>query len=988
MRLFRASLAKVVAASLLGLTGAIMAVATIGVSPALAVGGGGAGVGAPGGTGFGAATSDYRSWWQSGNADARKMTAGSLVNEDFGRYHNQEAEKHFGTIFSNWGNLKIDVRRHYANVVDNAVTNCQRRNKNKCTNPRVALMGVVQIPKSNGYGGSGFETTDGRGWMPAAKLDSIALGSVPNSMGRARWKINNHEIKWDTKLSNGQTIRSLANSQIKNQPGNRTAIVAVVLSDEDFGRKGWKPTWADYKAFDIKTTSNETTVAPITGIAEYSIQVEGYDGYVKGMATTPKSYQTPFGSLLAAVNKGDNTWTWNGGYGTDKKTFTNLSSKVLADQRKNDPSGAVRDANANIKAAAEWALAQTDKMDIDFKIEDAPGVDGMTGAQITEQFKKGGQYKIVKKRKLQTIQFTGMNVDYYRRPLSGYYFNGWVKCNEGDAGCTHIGKKWDEVKNKVPDTGRDKRPLNFRIAWKCPAPTGGKNDPYEACIYRGPEPTRGKWEEMKDGPDRAFYVNAIKDTNFRWDGRILWTVQAARVDKPSEGITLGRHYKNGFKWINPNWEREAYAGTTEASWIDTTHFKPAPNSMQSPIVVSLQDFVHMNCNQEDFNKYVDIVRNTESPTGGSLLDSGSVKSTKYNGYFNTVLVSDVSNPSRVKQVLGSATKALETHGHQMFKPGDKLTNGREANLTNFLIQWSTHTYKKGSDNRTAGDIDPVYTKECPFDCVADTVTSNVRKNTASLEDIAANAYGIKVWPNKNGEDINTSRTAFKANTANMQFFRNNEWNYFTVDQWRPVAGNGITPVNGAKSTTIVRDPSGTPWLSSDGHLLTEFQGYSGSWKPLFNSGRVGVNTGNVRNQWSHSTRDNFDAQDSVQVAGDLTQFRIKSPWATEKDRPLKFNIKWEYEAKNNVTVPTVWSIASHAGSNPDTSVVTVANRQTTVDGKCDSQFQRNGQVYLDHTDSAHEWSGATRQNKPDMQFQQNDPLKGWFGITFVRASAE
>ena len=996
MRLFRASLAKVVAASLLGLTGAIMAVVTIGVSPALAVGGGGAGVGAPGATGFGAATSQYRSWWQSGNADARKMTASSLVSEDFGGYHNREAESHFGTIFSNWGNLGPSVRNHYAKVVDNAVLNCQKRNKNKCTNPRVALMGVVQIPKSNGKGGSGFETADGRGWMPAAKLNSIALGSVPNSIGKARWKINNHEIKWDTKLSNGQTIRSLANSQIKNQPGNRTAIVAVVLSNEDFGRKGWRPTWTDYKAFDIKTTSNETTVSPITGIAEYSIHVEGYDGYVKGMSTTPKSYQTPFGSLLAAVNSGKNEWTWNGGHGTEKKTFKNLSSKVLADQRKNDPSGAVSDANANIKAAAEWAIAQTDKMDIDFKIEDAPGVDGMTGKQITEAFKKGGQYKIVKKRKIQTIQFTGMNVDYYRRTLSGYYFNGWASCNEGESGCSYIGKTKDQMAGVVPSHGKNgKDLLNFRIAWKCPAPTGGKNDPYESCIYRGPQPSRGQWEKMAHGPDRTFFVNAIKDKNYRWDGRILWTVQAARNDGPNEGsMTLGRHYKNGFKWLDPNWEREAYAGTNDKNWITTEHFKPAPNSMQSPVVVALQDFAHMNCNKADFDKYVDYVRSLKTPQGDTLLDEGSVKSTKYDGYFNTKLVTD-PNPVNVKQQLGSMTTVLlRQPGNTVFKAGDKLTNGKEPTLANWQIQWGSTTWNTSGKN--SGQIDPTYTKECPFDCVADTsvVRSNIRKGVAndpqapgdtrtSNDILAKDAYGVQVWPNKNGQDPDLNGP-YKANTSHMQFFRNNEWNYFTVDRWAPASTDGIRYDGGdAKSTTIVRNADGTPWMAN-GTRLTNMDANAGGWKPLFNG------NGNVVNQWASSTNDRFDTKTSNQIGGQATQFRIKSAWATKNGKPLKFNVKWEYEVDNTVRTPTVWKIRNN-GTNLDTvsvASVTTVDQTTKVDGKCDSQFNRAGQVYQDHTDYAQQGTGVTHKNTQDVNFEEDNPMKGWFSITFVRATAE
>lgn len=977
MRLFRASLAKGAAVALASLTGVVMA-ATLGAMPAMAVDGGGAGISGPAGGG-GATTTTVRSYWQGGNADANKMKARDLVNEGHGT-QNWEARNNFGTIFSNWGNLGDTRREMYSHIVDDAVRDCQRRGK--CSNPRVALMGVVQIPKGTGYGGDGFHTADGAAWMPAERSD-IPLAPIPNR--NMTWTVKGKRVNLDTKLKSGKTIRQLANAQIKS----RTTLVAVVLSDEDIQQKGWKPTWADYKAFDIKTTSNETTVSPITGIAEYSIHVEGYDGYVKGMSTKPKSYQTPFGSLLAAVNSGKNEWTWNGGYGTERKTFKNLSSKVLADQRKNDPSGAVRDANNNIKAAAEWAIAQTEKMDIDFKIEDAPGVDGMTGKQITEAFKKGGQYKIVKKRKLQTIQFTGMNVDYYRRPLSGYYFNGWASCNEGESGCSYIGKTQKQMAGVVPSHGRNgKDLLNFRISWKCPSDAKG----YNSCIYRGPQPSRGQWEKMKHGPDRTFFVNAIKDKNYRWDGRILWTVQAARNNSPNEGsMTLGRHYKDGFKWLDPNWEREAYAGTNDKDWITTDHFKPAPNSMQSPVVVALQDFAHMNCNKADFDKYVDYVRSLKTPQGDTLLDEGSVKSTKYDGYFNTKLVTD-PNPVNVKQQLGSMTTVLlRQPGNTVFKAGDKLTNGKEPTLENWQIQWGSTTWNTSGKN--SGQIDPTYTKECPFDCVADAsvVRSNIRKGVAndpnapgdtrtSNDILTKDAYGVQVWPNKNGQDPDLNGP-YKANTSHMQFFRNNEWNYFTVDRWAPASTDGIRYDGGdAKSTTIVRNADGTPWMAN-GTRLTNMDANAGGWKPLFNG------NGNVVNQWSSSTNDRFDTNTSNQIGGQATQFRIKSAWATENGKPLKFNVKWEYEVDNTVRTPTVWKIRNN-GTNLDTVSVTTVDQTTKVDGKCDSQFNRAGQVYQDHTDYAQQGTGVTRKNTQDVNFEEDNPMKGWFSITFVRATSE
>ena len=947
----------------------------------------GVGSGAGGISGSAGVGGDVRQMWQTGDMDANAMLKelNTSANTSGSGYWPADSARHFNQIFPNWNNSGPSTRAKNADALRRAIADCKKNSSNKrCDAPRVVTIGILQTTNSKYYNGK---------WGPAA-LASGKTGRLSNIMPNYTWKVNGRNISKNQKLGNNRSVNDAINAALNSDGKSAKGIIFVVVSKNDVSpKKGWRPTWETYTAFDIKTTSDDTSEDPITGIAEYSIHVEGYDGYVKGMSTTPKSYQTPFGSLLAAVNAGKNEWTWNGGHGTETKTFKNLSSKVLAGARKNDPSGAVRDANNNIKAAAEWAIAQTGKMDIDFKIEDAPGVNGMTGAQITEAFKKGGQYKIVKKRKLQTIQFTGMNVDYYRRTLTGYYFNGWTSCTEGEAGCSYIGKTTDQMAGVVPSAGKNGESLNFRIAWKCPAPTGaGKNDPYASCIYRGPQPSRGQWEKMDHGPDRTFFVNAIKDKNYRWNGRILWTVQAARNNDPNEGsMTLGRHYEDGFKWLDPAWEREAYAGTNDAAWITTEHFKPAPNSMQSPVVVALQDFAHVNCNKADFDKYVDYVRSAKTPQGDSLLDEGSVKSTKYDGYFNTKLVTD-PNPVNVKQGLGSMTTVLlRLNGATVFKPGDKLTNGKEPTLTNWQIQWGSTKWNTTPQN--SGQIDPSYTKECPFDCVADAsvVRSNIRKGVAndpnapgdtrtSNDILAKDAYGVQVWPNKNGQDPDLTRP-YNANTSHMQFFRNNEWNYFTVDRWAPASTDGIRYDGGdAKSTTIVRNADGTPWMAN-GTRLTNMDANAGGWKPLFNG------NGNVVNQWSSSTNDRFDTNTSNQIGGQATQFRIKSAWATENGKPLKFNVKWEYEVDNTVRTPTVWKIR-HNGTNLDTVSVTTVDQTTKVDGKCDSQFNKTGQVYQDHTYYAQQGTGVTRKNTQDVNFEEDNPLEGWFSITFVRSTSE
>ena len=145
-------------------------------------------------------------------------------------------------------------------------------------------------------------------------------------------------------------------------------------------------------------------------------------------------------------------------------------------------------------------------------------------------------------------------------------------------------------------------------------------------------------------------------------------------------------------------------------------------------------------------------------------------------------------------------------------------------------------------------------------------------------------------------------------------------------------------------------------------------------------------------QWSgaddKSHKTEYETDHVVQTAQDITKIRIKSPWATDQGNPLKFNIKWEYLTDDDVKVVSNWVIIGDGTSTGNTTSVSTKDTTTPVDGKCEAQWHNAGQKYEDHQNIAQEQSGRDIRNDIDKKFRENDPLIGWFSVTFDRATGE
>lgn len=512
-------------------------------------------------------------------------------------------------------------------------------------------------------------------------------------------------------------------------------------------------------------------------------------------------------------------------------------------------------------------------------------------------------------------------------------------------------------------------------------------------------------------------------TKWNCNGKIYTTEQMERDDLPTANCVvesdsgfqfkndvLGewRNYGHGPQWV---WLSGGKTAFLQGSALKSdgaiksynAAVKPVSNRLQSIYSVAYQDFVNLNCNQQDFEAFVNSI-NAQQASMGIAPDKRLTiqSSTKFNGVAKTGVITTADVPTLseiVPRVLGSTM----ANGRRINGLDIKSVTGKD-NPTIDGQSWTQYKMTNGRYNvGYNADKDPVYSKECPFDCTADpranrTNASNVDKTNANATDIANGAYGVRVKAqNGNGTAIH------EANTANMQFFRNNEWNEFKVDLYSPVAGSnapGQVSYNGgtAKSTVINRNENGTPWYSPKGQLLTEMQGKrDGSWRNIFGGDHAYYlshkDTESMPTQLQSSTA-NTDGTGyrvfGVQWPGQVNEFRIRSVWATENGTPLKFRFKWEYDATAHVTVPDKISFIGNGDPAGATTVADYKTVEATVDGKCLSQ-QNTLNPSPNTATLNHDSSGSGTPNVDDRRFEAPDyglNGRGWISITFVRATAE
>lgn len=256
-----------------------------------------------------------------------------------------------------------------------------------------------------------------------------------------------------------------------------------------------------------------------------------------------------------------------------------------------------------------------------------------------------------------------------------------------------------------------------------------------------------------------------------------------------------------------------------------------------------------------------------------------------------------------------------------------------------------------------------FDKECPFTCTPETSTSS------SVPEGSTNV-------SETGPD--------------MTLFRDNEVKNFTVDRWVPTSSNGVTfdSKQKAVSTTVVVDRNGTPSVTGTDSSGKEsgsakIVGYDSTGKEvkLFGFNKDASDSAANQKNWSVNTKSNLYA---ATVQGEITSFGARANWASDDGKPVKLNIKWEYQP----SVSTPVSVSKSGFSSTAGALPGGANDQVSVpvQGKCYAHFNRPGSdaTYTDTTKIFHDNTGSGSTNELDKNII--DDITSQITLTFVRST--
>lgn len=836
-------------------------------------------------------------------------------------------------------------------LVQNAVDDCDARARahghpDGCREPRLVAMGW-------------FECDD-----PIAHPGWLGICRNGNGIGAPSFGITNWPVRGNI-LSTGQGLPEVSTYDMANSRSSQHQVM-VVLSWYEYNIKGWKRPETPNERVDVASASSTSTETLSACPVYFYMSGAGIDGYAKGDSAEQSKWLTPYGDFYNAIAKGESewdNWTFSNGTRTNAEHYKWFKAEDWPEY-KDDPALAAKLANEAIKKAHDAACENTDKMSIDYKVANVDGNGnvssvpakeykgestsgtmggGDSGRQLIVDYVKGGIYKTQKSQRSATVTITKMKMNHYKRYVTFYQYGDLEECRQGDPGCGH----WNKTKEQaLAEMGN------------------GVEDPFDGG--RGYFKRTSGWIKMDD----KAAVSAVAGDR-RIDGKNISGIFHKGEGDDSSEYDIGVNTVRGINWFaggEKNWQ-QGQGGDLPGK------LHPVSNELQSIVTIAVQDFVTINCNRIDFEKYVEAIR-------GKGYNVNVDSDTKYNGTAHSDVISASANGASPTEPF---TRVTSTIGYEFVNPA-----GTPEQKTKWQSTYDSIDYKT---TRNGVDFvnDPVYTKECPFDCTYSSDATSPSANTAPTPDPNSGVYS-----RSSAAGTDTAKT-LESSTKKMTFFRNNENNFFRVNSWYPVDNdNGTTGIKGqginsAKSVLITRNPNGTPWgmPGSDKTLTTltartlptngskPDANKSGPDNPDFDT-RVFTGGTNIEDLTSFGITQDGGNKLQQSLSGNVRDFKIRSTWATDQE-DLKFNLKYEYLVNNRVPVYT--------NSTSVSSNITANQRVNTVaksTGYCYWQDNASGlSGSMDTTQLFHDNTGFTVNNKIDQQQQDYLPT---FEIEFVRAT--
>lgn len=384
---------------------------------------------------------------------------------------------------------------------------------------------------------------------------------------------------------------------------------------------------------------------------------------------------------------------------------------------------------------------------------------------------------------------------------------------------------------------------------------------------------------------------------------------------------------------------------------------PVANDKQSFVHISHYYVANILCDIKDFAAYRNRVH------GFILSVNTDTSGGKYHG---TIISTAATDPNEVQlpRLTATLTNNLSDIDHYRAVSPNADTDA-------FTTFKAAYLYPDKYDPAS----DPVYTKECPWDCVA-TKSDGSNGSSANVGSTGSDgkSYGNRLTVN----DADGKQTGKINNTANLVLFRNNAWNKIQPDVWYPIvkSEDGLSYGNAAaKTTTLVVNGDGTPWQFPGGGFITKISSTGTGDDNVF-----GSSSASPAAAVSPTSQGRFGGVRSATVSGQLSTLYVKSGWASDPSKPIKLAVKYEYDVSNSTSVPS-----SPTFNGADFSVTTNSEKLTaTSDGKCYAQFGPANGSAPDMVSETHDDTGAGSKNVVDATIDN----KPYILLTFVRSTAE
>lgn len=261
-----------------------------------------------------------------------------------------------------------------------------------------------------------------------------------------------------------------------------------------------------------------------------------------------------------------------------------------------------------------------------------------------------------------------------------------------------------------------------------------------------------------------------------------------------------------------------------------------------------------------------------------------------------------------------------------------------------------------------------YDKECPFECIADPSKPGASNDNDATNNIVSSGAIDKFV--KSGAQIN--------DVASNEFtlYRDNVEKDLRFDVWYPASGvNGVS-YNGHKAltTTVNRWKEGTPGLEATDSNGGRFTMKTNDDKELF----TGTTKAKTQKNWNKAT---FSNENSTILNGHYNKFKVAGSWSSEKDRPVKVSVKWEYAP--DVTITGAPNKLGFNGVNRASSGTT--NLTTKIEGKCNSEFGKSKTSSTVEDFYNNTGSGTTNGLDVGIESPNTDKVLSLF---FVRSTGE